>query len=160
MATAATSSEEGGATPGARDDRAAASLPAADFRAALELALSEADGDERLGPRLRASEMRVRLEFPDCGVVLNLWVEGQRALRWAFSDVSWRPELELTMDSGLANRFLQGRESLAVAIARGQARLRGSRRAALRWLPAARLLGETYGRVVGERFPSLAAAGR
>ena len=149
-----------GAVAGRIGTQAPASVRAGDFRAALELALAAADEDERLGPRLRASEIRVRLEFPDCGVVLNLWAEGHRALRWAFSDeVGWRPDLELTMDSSLANRFLQGRESLAVALARGQARLRGSARAALRWLPVSRLLGETYRRIVGERFPSLAVAG-
>ena len=43
------------------------------------------------------------------------------------------------MSAEVANRYLQGRESLAIAIARGQVRCRGESRAALAYLPAARL---------------------
>jgi hypothetical protein len=138
---------------------AEASIRAEDFRAALELALAEADGDERIGPRLRATRMRLRFEFPDCGMVLNLAAESDRELRWSFSDqVDWRPDLELRMDSAVANRYLQGRESLAIAIARGRASYRGSSRVALQYLPAARLICEPYRRVIERGFPALVAA--
>ena len=137
-----------------------AAIRAEDFRAALERALSDADADELIGPRLRAARMRLRFEFPDCGMVLNVAADSDRELRWAFSDeVDWHPQLELRMDSSVANRYLQGRESLAIAIARGRATYRGSSRVALRWLPAARLICEPYRRVVEQSFPELAAAG-
>ena len=137
-----------------------AGVRADDFRAALERALAEADADERIGPRLRVTRMRLRFEFPDCGMVLNVAAENDRELRWSFSDeVDWRPQLELRMDSSVANRYLQGRESLAIAIARGRARCRGSSRVALLWLPAARLICEPYRRVIEESFPELVAAG-
>ena len=67
-------------------------------------------------------------------------------------------KLELEMDSTVANRFLLGRESLAVAIARGEARFRGEARAALLYLPATRLLFESYKQVVTSEYPTLAAA--
>ncbi len=127
-----------------------------DFRAALERALAEADRDERIGPRLRATRMRLRFEFPDCGMVLNVAAESDSELRWAFSDeADWRPQLELRMDSAVANRYLQGRESLAIAIARGRARCLGSSRVALLCLPAARLICEPYRRVIEQSFPEL-----
>ena len=43
------------------------------------------------------------------------------------------------MDSATANGYLQGRESLAVAIARGQVRCSGDLKTALVYLPALRL---------------------
>ena len=60
------------------------------------------------------------------------------------------------MSAEVANRYLQGRESLAIAIARGQVRCRGGSRAALPYLPAARLICEPYRRVVEAEFPDLA----
>jgi hypothetical protein len=56
----------------------------------------------------------------------------------------------------VANRFLQGRESLAIAIARGRARYRGESHGALLGLPATRLLCEPYREVVRSGFPELA----
>ena len=124
----------------------------------MEEALADADRDERIGPRLRATRMRLRFEFPDCGMVLNVAAENDSELRWAFSDdVEWDPELELRMDSAVANRYLQGRESLAIAIARGRASCRGSSRVALLCLPAARLICEPYRRVIERGFPELLA---
>jgi hypothetical protein len=134
-------------------------VPAADFRAALEQALERADSDERIGPLIAATKLRMRFDFPDTDVQLNIAAgEGEdgRNLRWSFADVDWKPKLELTMDSAVANRFLQGRESLAIAIARGRARYRGDSHIALVALPATRLLCEPYREVVREGFPSLA----
>jgi hypothetical protein len=61
------------------------------------------------------------------------------------------------MDSGVANRFLQGRESLAIALARGQAHCRGESRTALLYLPATRLLCEPYRQAVRSGYPALTA---
>ena len=47
------------------------------------------------------------------------------------------------MTAEVANRYLQGRESLAIAIARGQVGCRGVADALL-YLPAARLICEPY----------------
>ena len=132
----------------------------AEFRAALERTLEVAASDEKIGPLLGATKMRMRFQFPDADLVLDVTaVEGARRLSWSFGDHGdWRPKLELEMDSAVANRFLQGRESLAIAIARGQARFRGESRAALVYLPATRLLCEPYREVVRASYPDLVAA--
>jgi hypothetical protein len=145
----------------AREDIAPGSdaIPSDEFRAALEQALALADSDERIGPLLAATKLRMRFEFPDAGMQLNIAAgdgEGSN-LRWSFAEVDWPPKLELTMESAVANRFLQGRESLAIAIARGRARYRGESHTALLALPATRLLCEPYREVVREDFPALAA---
>jgi len=66
--------------------------------------------------------------------------------------------LVLQMPTPIANRFLQGSESIAIAIARGQVRFSGESRAALRYLPATRLLAGPYRRVVERDFPDLLVA--
>ena len=60
------------------------------------------------------------------------------------------------MPAEVANRYLQGRESLAIAIAHGQVSCKGDSRVALLYLPATRLLCEPYRRVVETEFPALA----
>lgn len=149
MGTAAATGARGGA----------GGVRPAEFREALEAALTAADADERIGPTLRATGIRVRMRFPDAGLVLDLGVvdSGEGHLRWRFgADPEWQPMLELEMDAALGNRYLQGVESLAIAIARGNARVRGESRVALLYVPAARLLVAPYRRVVRERFPRLA----
>jgi hypothetical protein len=128
------------------------------FRSALEIALTEADADERLGPLLGATRLRMRFEFTDTGLDLNVLAgELGHNLSWSFGTASWPARLVLAMETAIANRFLQGSESLAIAIARGQVRFTGESRAALQYLPATRLLAGPYRRVVERDFPDLLA---
>lgn len=131
-----------------------------EFRRALELALAEADADERIGPMLGATRLRMRFEFTDTATALNVAAgDAGHNLAWSFADdPGWSPKLVLGMDEAVANRYLQGSESLAIAIVRGQVRLSGESRVALLYLPATRLLCEPYRRVVEREFPSLLAA--
>jgi hypothetical protein len=130
-----------------------------DFRTALERTLTEADTDEHLGPLLGATRLRMRFEFTDANLGLNLAAgDSGRNLSWSFGDPAWPPRLVLTMETATANRFLQGAESLPIAIARGHVRCRGESRAALQYLPATRLLAKPYLRVVERDFPDLLVA--
>lgn len=150
MASTATAigSESQGARTGVRE---------AEFRAALEQALSAADADQRIGPVIGATRLRLRFEFTDCDLALNVAAaDGGRNLTWSFDDdPGWAPKLVLAMDAAVANRYLQGRESLAIAIAHGQVRVRGESRIALLYLPAAGLLCDAYRRAVNADFPDL-----
>ena len=133
-------------------------MRAAEFRAALDEALATADADPRIGPIIGATKLRLRLEFSDCGLALNIAAsEGEHNLTWSFDEhPGWAPKLELEMDAAVANRYLQGRESLAIGIARGHVRVRGESRTALLYLPATRLLCEPYRQVVEAGYPALA----
>ena len=133
---------------------------AEEFRAALEGSLELAAADQRIEPILRAAGLRLRFEFPDCDLSLSVSTSNadEGSLSWSFDEVDWPPKLELEMDSAVANRFLLGRDSIAVAIARGQARFRGESRIALLYLPATRLLFAPYKEVVTSEYPTLAAA--
>jgi hypothetical protein len=103
--------------------------------------------------------MRIRLELTDLGIHVDVAADPdsvEHHLRWDFADAAWEPKLSLRMDSTTANAYLQGRQSLAIAIARGRVRCRGESGAALVYLPLLQLLVEPYRRAVLERAPAFA----
>ena len=130
------------------------------LREALELALAAADKDERVGPLIGATRLRMRFEFTDLEVSLNVSAAaGDHNIEWSFADdPGWVPKLVLRMTSEVANRYLQGRESLAIGIARREVRCEGESRIALLYLPATRFLNDSYRAVVERDFPDLVAA--
>jgi hypothetical protein len=133
-------------------------VSAEELRELLDRTLTELDRDDRLGPLIRATGMRLRLECPDVGLVLNVAASDSpdRHIRWAFGDdIVWEPRLELLMAADVANAYLQGKESLAVAIARGRVRCKGEAKVALLYVPATRLMVEPYRRSVRELHPDL-----
>jgi hypothetical protein len=138
--------------------RSSSSASAGEFRALLDDVLTETDADDQAGPLLRAAGLRIRFEFPDLSLVLNVATtdEGDRHLTWRFDDrVDWLPKLTLRMDSKVANAYLQGKESLAIAIARGRVKATGDTRSALVYIPALRLLVASYRRLVTQEHPHL-----
>ena len=142
--------------------REGAALPAvrsrAEFQELLDRALREVDGEGRAGAVLRATGLRIRFEFPDLEMVLNVAAADDPAhhVRWSFEErAGWEPKLELRMDSAVANAYLQGRESLAIGIARRQVRCQGSSRVALLYVPAIRLLCDPYRRIAEADYPHL-----
>jgi hypothetical protein len=134
------------------------SAAAAEFRQLLDEVLRETDADDQAGPLLRAAGLKIRFDFPDLPLVLCLAAteEGSHHLEWKFSDsVDWKPKLTLKMDSKVANAYLQGKESLAIAIAHGRVEASGDTRSALVYIPAMRLLVSSYSRVVTQEHPNL-----
>jgi hypothetical protein len=137
---------------------ASSATAAAEFQAVLDDVLTETDADEQAGPLLRAADLRIRFEFPDLPLVLSLAAteEGPHHLNWRFSEsVDWKPKLTLRMDSKVANAYLQGKESLAIAIARGRVKATGDTRSALVYIPALKLLVASYRRLVTQEHPHL-----
>jgi hypothetical protein len=89
--------------------------------------------DPEMGPKLRDAQTPQRFEFPDLDRVVNVTardaVEGGQHLRWEWSDdVPWEPDVEMTMDSDVANRYFQGKENIAVALARRRIKSKGNTR--------------------------------
>ena len=133
-------------------------IPAKELRQILENVLQAIESDETASTLARATAPRLRIEVTDVALVLNLAPskEAGRTLRWRFDDeIDWEPRLRLWADSPTANRYLQGRESLAIAIARGRVRAEGDARAAMLYVPAMRFLTEPYRRLIRERYPDL-----
>jgi hypothetical protein len=131
---------------------------AEELREVLDRLFSEIDGDADYGATVRSARVPHRLLVPDLGVVLNVAPseEGEHRLKWEFSDdVDWEPALSLEMESEVANRYLQGRENVAIAIARGRITCAGHSRAALNFFSVNRGLIERYSRIVKREFPHL-----
>jgi hypothetical protein len=135
---------------------------AGELREVLDRVLAAVDVDEVAGPLLRATGLRIRFEFRDIALSLNVAASedgGEHHLRWDFGDrVTWEPRLRLEMDAEVANGYFQGRQSLAVAIARNQVKLSGQPRFALLYVPAMRLVIDRYRRLVRDEYPHLALA--
>ncbi len=133
---------------------------AAELREILDELLTTVDEDPQAGPRLRAAKVAHRFVFADLGVVLNvngIDEDDGRCIQWQFSDdVPWTPQLTFEMSGPVANRYLQGEENLAIALARRRIRLTGFKaRAALEFLPTSGRLIEHYRRIVADSYPHL-----
>jgi hypothetical protein len=132
---------------------------ASEMREVLGKLFATADRDELIGPLLRAAHARTRFEFTDLKLAVNVASkpdDARHAIEWDFSArAPWPPKLTFTMASAVANSYLQGRESLPVLIARGRVRCKADSRAALLFLPTARLLVKPYRELVEHEYPHL-----
>lgn len=126
----------------------------------LERLLEEVDADPEIGPKMRSARVPHRFVFTDVEVVLDITASelDDRALRWEFSErADWKPVLTMEMESEVANRYLQGRENLPIALARGRIRLScAEARAALSLLPTNRELIKRYSEIIARDYPHLA----
>jgi len=132
---------------------------AAEMRELLDRVLAEVDGDENAGSLLRSTGMHLRLRCPDLELEVNIGAseDPDHYLEWSFDGTPpWKPKLELTMDSVTANEFLQGKTSIPVAIARGQVQCAGDARSALLYLPATKLITDSYRAIVAAEYSHLA----
>ena len=131
-----------------------------ELRQVFDRLLTEVDRDPRLGPRMRSTRVPFRLVFSDLGLVLEVSgsEQGRHSLRWTFADApSAESVLTLEMDSRVANRYLQGKENVAIAITRRRIRVSCSEaRTALSFLPANRELIKSYREIVARDYPHLA----
>jgi hypothetical protein len=131
---------------------------AEEMREVLTRLLTEIEGDSDLGRKLRSARVSYRYEFPDLGLSLNVASDqsGEKSVRWSFSDTGeFKPTVTLEMSSEVANRYLQGRENLAIGIARGMIRASCEVRAALNLLPISRQLSACYRQVLERDYPHL-----
>jgi len=125
----------------------------------LDRLLTAVDQDDVAGPKLRAAHTPHRFCFTDFDLSLDVAGanDGVHSITWTFGgDPDWTPALTLDMSSAVANRYLQGKLSLPVGLARGQVRIRCSKaRAALSLLPANRDVMTRYRDLISRDFPHL-----
>jgi hypothetical protein len=114
--------------------------------------------DPDMGPQLRAADTPQRFEFTDVELVVNLRPGGPEEpnLAWEWSDdVAWEPKVKMTMNSETANRYFQGKENVAIAIARRRIKAGGDVKAALAILPITKPLFARYRAMVASDYPHL-----
>ena len=132
-----------------------------EFRSIMDLVFTMMSEDPEMGPRLRDADVPQRFEFEDVDLVMNIRA-GQPAedanLYWEWTDeVDWSPRVRMTMSSETANRYFQGKENIALAIARRRIKTGGDIRAALELIPITRPIYERYRTLVADEYPHLEA---
>ena len=131
-----------------------------EFREVMDKTFELMSTDAEMGPKLRAAETPQRFEFPDLDLAVNITyadevVDGQH-LRWEWSDdVPWEAEVEMSMDSETANKYFQGKENIAVALARRRIKSGGNVKKALALVPVTKPVFEKYREMVEAEYPHL-----
>ena len=132
---------------------------AAEFREVMDRTFTLMSEDPDMGPKLRDADTPQRFEFPDFDRVVNIRAgrPEEPNLVWEWSDdVDWEPRVKMTMDSGIANRYFQGKENVAIAIARRRIKAGGDVKAALQIIPITKPLAGRYREMIAADYPHLA----
>ena len=130
----------------------------AEFREVMDRVFSLMSDDPEMGPRLRDADVPQRFEFEDVDQVVNIRAgrEGEGNLHWEWTDeVDWEPKVRMKMGSETANRYFQGKENVAMAIARRRIKTGGDVKAALSLIPITKPVYERYRALVADEYPHL-----
>jgi hypothetical protein len=132
-----------------------------EFRTVIDRVFSMMSEDPEMGPKLRDADVPMRYEFTDVDLVANIRAArpGEDGnLHWEWSDdVDWEPKVRMAMSSETANRYFQGKENVAVALARRRIKSGGDVKAALSLIPITKPIYARYRAMVEEEYPHLAA---
>ena len=131
------------------------------FREVMDRTFGLMSDDADMGPRLRAADVPQRFDFPDADLVVNIRAgrSGEDAnLHWEWTDeIDWEPRVRMTMSTETANRYFQGKENIAMAIARRRIKTGGDVRAALVILPLTKPVFARYTAMIRAEYPHLEA---
>jgi hypothetical protein len=131
---------------------------AEEFREVLDKTFGLMSSDPEMGPKLRDADTPQRFEFPDLDMVVNVTAGDEENLRWEWSDdVPWEPEVEMSMDSEVANRYFQGKENIAIALARRRITSKGNTKKALALIPVTKPVFAKYRAMIEADYPHLVA---
>jgi len=130
-----------------------------EFREVMDRIFALMSDDPDMGPKLRDADVPQRFEFDDMDLVVNIRAteEGEDGnLHWEWSDdVGWKSKVQMKMSSTVANKYFQGKENVAVAIARRRIKTGGDVKAALALIPITKPVYEQYREVVEREYPHL-----
>jgi hypothetical protein len=131
---------------------------AEEFREVMDRTFALMSDDSEMGPSLRDADTPQRFEFTDLDLVVNVRAggPGEPNLAWEWSDdVDWEPRVKMSMSSETANRYFQGKENVAIAIARRRIKAGGDVKAALAIIPITKPLYARYRAMVAADYPHL-----
>jgi hypothetical protein len=129
-----------------------------EFRTVMERIFTMMSEDPEMGPKLRDADVPQRFEFDDLDLVVNVAAgeEGGPNLVWEWSDdVDWEPKVRMSMSSATANKYFQGKENVALAIARRRIKTGGDVKAALALIPITKPIYARYRELVQAEYPHL-----
>jgi hypothetical protein len=130
-----------------------------EFRTVIDRIFQMMDADPEMGPKLRDADVPQRFEFPDFDLVMNIRAatpSEDSNLVWTWiDDPEFEPKVTMTMSSETANRYFQGKENIALAIARRRIKSKGDVRASLKLIPITEPIFAQYRAMVEREFPHL-----
>ena len=131
----------------------------AEFREVMDGVFTLMSDDAEMGPRLRDADVPQRFEFEDLDLVVNVRAAEpgeDGCLHWEWSDdVAWEPKVKMTMSSETANRYFQGKENVAMAVARRRIKTGGDMKAALDLIPVTKPIYALYREYLEREKPHL-----
>ena len=130
-----------------------------EFREVMDKVFGLMDEDPDMGPKLKAADVPQRFEFTDVDLVVNIRAaepgeDGNLHWEWT-DDVDWEPKVRMAMSSETANRYFQGKENVAMAIARRRIKAGGDVKAALSLIPITKPIYARYTALVEAEYPHL-----
>jgi hypothetical protein len=132
-----------------------------EFRQVMDQVFAMMSDDPDMGPKLRDADVPQRFEFPDVDMVVNVRAAEpgeDGCLHWEWSDdVAWKPKVRMEMSSETANRYFQGKENVAIAIARRRIKTGGDVKAALSLIPITKPIYARYREMLERDYPHLVA---
>jgi len=134
---------------------------AREFRTVMDQVFTMMSEDPQMGPALRDADVPQRFEFEDLDLVVNIRAarSGEPGnLHWAWTDdVDWEPRVRMSMSSETANRYFQGKENVAMALARRRIKSGGDIKAALSLIPITKPIYARYRAYLEAEHPHLLA---
>ena len=131
---------------------------AEEFREVMDRTFALMSDDPEMGPRLREVDTPQQFTFPDLEMVVNIRAGNadEPNLAWEWTDqVTWEPKVMMEMTSETANRYFQGKENVAIAIARRRIKAGGDVKAALAIIPITKPLFQRYREMIAADYPHL-----
>ena len=130
-----------------------------EFREVMDRVFAMMSDDPDMGPKLQDADVPQRFEFTDVDMVVNIRAaEGGEDgnLHWEWTDdVDWEPKVRMAMSSETANKYFQGKENVAVALARRRIKSGGDVKAALALMPITKPVFARYREMIEAEYPHL-----
>jgi hypothetical protein len=131
-----------------------------EFREVIDRVFELMSTDPEMGPKLRDAQTPQRFVFPDVDEVVNItYIDDETSdacLRWEWTDdVDWEAQVEMKMDSDVANKYFQGKENIAMAIARRRIKTSGDVKKALSLVPITKPVFAQYRGMLEDEYPHL-----
>ena len=130
-----------------------------EFRIVMDRVFALMSEDPEMGPKLRDADVPHRFEFDDVALVVNVRATrpgepGNLVWQWS-DDVDWDASVRMTMSSATAIRYFQGKENMAMAIARRRIKVGGDLKAALAMVPVTKPVYALFRALVDAEYPHL-----
>jgi hypothetical protein len=130
-----------------------------EFKAVMDRVFAMMDADPAMGPELRDADVPMRYAFEDVDLVVNIRAakageDGNLHWEWT-DDVDWDPRVKMAMSAETANKYFQGKENVALAIARRRIKSGGDVKAALALMPITKPVFAQYRAMLEAEYPHL-----